>query len=151
MTINPYEQRLISALLLKSSIPNMNNYPLAKKEWKLESISEGVGTCACGKTPIKQLCLLRNTLSGFSLIVGSTCVEKYLEIDCKYLYKDIELAKKNKFVSNKTLEFAIESLVINTWEFNFYNDLRKLSRLSEKQKALLMKINNNILKLIKEL
>jgi hypothetical protein len=128
----------------------MTNYDLAKKEWKLESISSGSGRCACGKNPIKQLCLLRNTLSGFSLIVGSTCVEKYLHIECKYLFKDLEIAKKNGFVSKEGLRFALDSFVINAWQFEFYNDLRKFGKLSEKQQIQLDKINRCILKLLKE-
>ena len=139
------EERLRVETVMRSSVPDWYE---ALKEWYLYDIEEGHGSCACGKTPSKHIVTLSNKVTGNSLIVGSSCVEKFFNIPSSKLFKDIKLLEKDlRFkVSKETLRFAIERDIFSEWDIEFYESILKYGKaLSEKQIAIVIKLNKRIL------
>lgn len=135
------ETRLVEELLGKSA---SNDWEVAKKQWEIAAISIGESTCACGKTPIKFICLMRNVVTGQSAVLGSTCVEKYLGIKCTHVFKDMIVVPEGRFVRVGTLEFANRLGYVNDWEKDCYLSLMEWSKkrdLSEKQCTVRDKVN----------
>lgn len=139
------EIRLIDSLLAKST---STEWDIAKLEWELTQITVGSDTCSCGKTSIHRICLLTNVSTLQTAILGSTCVEKYLYINCEHIFKDVEKGFGNRFVKLTTLEFAYSRKYISEWEFNVYNNLRSWKKLSDKQKVIRDKVNSRVSKLL---
>lgn len=139
------EIRLIDSLLAKS---RDTEWDIAKLEWELTQITVGTGTCSCGKTPIHRICLLTNVSTAQTAILGSTCVEKYLYINCEHIFKDVEKGFGDRFVKLATLEFAYSRGYVTEWEFNVYQDLRSWRKLSEKQKGVRDKVNSRVGRLL---
>lgn len=149
MTSN--EKQLISILLSKSS---SGNWEVAKLQWEISGIHIGEDTCSCGKTPIKFICQMRNTVTGNTAILGSTCVEKYLSIKCTMVFKDMLVNPVGRFVKLDTLDFAHRLKYVNDWEYNCYLDLQKWAKrkpLTIKQEAVRDKVNNNIARLLESI
>jgi hypothetical protein len=139
------EVRLVEGLLSRSSSPS---WDIAKLEWELAAITIGINSCICGKNPIKYICLLTNSHTNETAILGSTCVEKYLNISCDTIFKDMEKDVTNRFVKIDTLKFAYARGYVNDWEYEVYQDLQKWKKLSAKQKGLRDTINLRIKKLL---
>ena len=81
-----HEKRVVIKLAFHSDIVNdegeIRQYEEFKQDWKYEqSIYGEADTCAlCGKYPIVENCVLTNNVNGETLIVGNTCVTRYIEI-----------------------------------------------------------------------
>lgn len=82
------ERRQVINLAKESAIldsaGNLRTYGDFKQDWAFDkSIYEhGMGTCAlCGKTNIREQCVLRDEKRNKRIIVGNSCVERYIDID----------------------------------------------------------------------
>lgn len=140
--INIYEQRLMEAILSKSK---SQIYKEAKLEWHVASIRIGNYQCACGKNPIKKLCFLYNKVTYDYLIVGSSCVKKYLNIDTNQYFKEIELLRKGKLLGRHYFSLIADSANLSEWERGFYENMYEFNRISSKQQTIIDKINTKIL------
>lgn len=146
--MNRNEEKLVTELLGKSA---SNDWEVAKKQWEIGAIHIGEDTCACGKKPIKFICHMRNTVTGQTAILGSTCVEKYLDIKCTHVFKDMIVVPVGRFVRVETLEFAHRLGYVNDWERDCYLSLIAYSKrrdLSEKQCKVRDKVNVKVGRLL---
>lgn len=145
MTKNEKELR---AQILARSV-NQSDFDIAKKEWILKRVYYGTGSCLCGHTPIAKLCQLHNKLNHQDVIVGSTCVQKFIGIKTESLFSDYIYIKKDiqAFVGKLLIQYLFEAGIINEWEKEFLLSTfgKKFERLSEKQQAKRIQINNKIL------
>lgn len=126
-----------------------NNFDEAKKEWILERVYKGLGVCLCGHSPIRKLCVLRNTKNNEKTIVGSSCVQKFIGIKTEHLFKSYELIVKNPeaYLDLLFIEYLFKHDVINEWEYEFLKSTfrKKFEWLSEKQKDKRLQINRKII------
>lgn len=82
-----YERRVIRNLAKKSRIVDIDlgtirPYEEFSKDWKYtKSVFGRTHKCGlCGHAPLKENCVLVNEESGEELLVGNTCVHRYIEI-----------------------------------------------------------------------
>ena len=126
-----------------------DNFDEAKNEWILERVYKGLGVCLCGHSPIRKLCVLRNTKNNEKTIVGSSCVQKFIGIKTEHLFKSYELIVKNPeaYLDLLFIEYLFKHDVINEWEYEFLKSTfrKKFEWLSEKQKDKRLQINRKII------
>ncbi len=126
-----------------------DNFEEAKKEWILERVYKGLGVCLCGHSPIRKLCVLRNTKNNEKTIVGSSCVQKFIGIKTEHLFKSYELIVKNPeaYLDLAFIDYLFKHDVINEWEYEFLKSTfrKKFEWLSEKQKDKRLQINRKII------
>lgn len=162
-------KRLIDVVINKSQ---SKDWDIAVKEWYCKSNFKNNGVCECGHSIIENY-IIKNKVNDNELIVGSTCVKKFnnLEMD-QYVdeverkYKDVlklqRLKAKEELKYNKLKQDQIDSKIpmsvrkqylqkrydigiINKFEFDFYNSIYWKINLTDKQQSLKLKINNKIL------
>lgn len=143
--MNKYEERLTTELLARSM---SKDWDTAKTEWFLHHVMEGVSTCICGKNPIQKICILENKYNKDQVILGSTCVEKYMFIKCEHIFTDMAALRKGRFVKLATLDYAKSRGFVNDWEYGFYLNLQKFKKLSEKQMEKFDSISRRLEKLL---
>ena len=82
-----YEKRIVKSMTAESRIVELNGSIRAfddfKNDWRYDrSVYGTTDTCGvCGKHPIKENCVLVDDHTGQELIVGNTCVHRYIEIE----------------------------------------------------------------------
>jgi len=122
----------------------------AKQEWDFTYayMSEEFQTCLCGHYPIREICVLRNSVNGNETEVGNCCVNKFLGIEsANKIFISIKRIKDDysKSMSSEVLDYLIEKHAITQFEFDFYADILRKRNLSEKQFALKKKINQKLI------
>lgn len=122
----------------------------AKLEWILDHVYDDneFQTCLCGHYPIKEICVLKNTLNRRNATVGNCCVKKFMEnIDSDSLFKGAKKIKKDagKSINEALLNYAKERGWINDWEHKFYKNIIGKRKLTLKQRTCKEKVNNKIL------
>lgn len=126
-----------------------DNFEEAKLEWILERVYKGLGVCLCGHSPIRNLCVLRNTKNNEKTIVGSSCVQKFIGIKTEHLFKSYELIVKNPeaYLDLLFIEYLFKHDVINEWEYEFLKSTfrKKFEWLSEKQRTKRIQINKKVI------
>ena len=127
----------------------------AVQEWEIVDFEEDkdmLSSCLCGKEHIKYLYTIENKTTGIILNpVGSKCIQKFDRDDMKdqiNIYerlfklvnarrdnKFIELKGKEKYFSNKLLDYLLEQDAINTGRHKTLKQLfNKRNELTDKQK-----------------
>lgn len=124
-------------------------------EWELFAVYQGLSNCLCGQKHIKNICVIENKLTDKSVIVGSSCVEKFFGIPTENLFKDLKKLKENlssldHTVKEFTVKFAHKANLISDWELEFYRSILTWTKLSEKQKNRRFIINQKIVNLLKD-
>ncbi len=73
-----YNFRALSAEILSRS--RAKDWPSASREWTLIDIykAEDDQTCLCQHFPIREICVVRNTLTKIEVEVGNVCVKRFL-------------------------------------------------------------------------
>lgn len=113
----------------------------AVKEWNLKYTYIHDTNCICGKA-IKNCCVIQNKVNNKELVVGSTCVKKFLGIENVHLFKTHKI--KNKY-NIHYIGHIKEKGFISNWEESFLISLTKFKTVSKKQEEVLIKIHNNVL------
>lgn len=130
------------------SLSDSDNWHDARSEWDLYEIykSDSLEECPCG-TPIREICVLLNHKNGNQTEVGNVCVNKFLKLPSVKLFQSVRyvLEHAGGSFSEELLEYAHNKRMINDWELNFYQDIRKKRSLSGKQKQKKLQINEKIL------
>lgn len=124
----------------------------AKTEWKLRSVqySDEPNNCICDH-PIHKLCWIENKHNRNKLLVGSTCVTKFINKNLMVDKLFIGLDKLNKNEDDGcpkiVYNYAHEQGYINDWERSFIESLgnRYGVNLTEKQLEHRQKIHQKIL------
>jgi hypothetical protein len=128
------------------------NWEAAKTEWRLDRVEEvGDGyDCMCSKKNIHRLCHMRNAETENTAVVGSCCVEKFLDQRSGLIFDCLKrLRKKPESAMNATtLSWEVEKGFLTEWEEIFYADTQRKRKLSEKQEAKRTQINRKFLQKI---
>ncbi len=122
----------------------------AKDEWNFEYAyqSEEPQTCLCGHTPIKNICVIKNTENDNETEVGNCCINKFLGIEKgNKIFDSIKRLKDDlsKSMSAEVLEYLNEKKVISEFEYDFYTDTIRKRVLSQKQLDIRERINQKLL------
>lgn len=146
------ERGLMSQEKLREHILKMSHsevWDVAVREWFLDSIfiADEAQTCPCGQFPIKEICVLSNRLNYNSTEVGNVCVQKFLKLPSKKLFKSVGVVSEDRLasLSIEMLELAVKNWQVTNWEYEFYSDIRRKRNLSDKQAEIKRRINNKIL------
>jgi hypothetical protein len=127
----------------------------AKREWELDHVyfADTPGTCLCGKTPIREHCVLVNRANSNRAVVGSCCVKKFLPgLSSSRIFAGLRrVARSTGAALNEAcIEYAHSKGYINDWERTFYLDTIRKRKLSRKQHAKRVEINERVLALVGE-
>lgn len=121
----------------------------AIKEWILVGvhISEEPETCLCGHTPIKEMCELLNKVTWNTAYVGNVCVTKFIRIPTNRIFSCVRKITKDPSagLNNDLAQYAYQRDWLNEWEITFTEQTKRKRSLSDKQRAVRIKINNKIL------
>ena len=125
--------------LLKERVVELSeatNWNLANTEWVLYDLyKEEKGTCLCGKYPIINQCILTNHFNNNQITVGSSCVNKFFNINTEKYFRNIIEVQQDEtvYMMPEILELIRRRNLINSWQLEFYLDIMKYKKLTEKQ------------------
>jgi hypothetical protein len=130
----------------------------AAREWVLDHVffsePDDPGTCLCGHYPIVEHCVLRNCKNGNKAIVGNVCVHRFMGIPTDQLFTSLKRIAQNRELALhvRMVYYAKNNGWLNDWEVQFYCNTLKMTRrqLSEKQLALRIRINELVLRKVRE-
>lgn len=125
------------------------NWDLAKLEWKLIEVYKETDPlfCLCGHSPINEICVLLNFKNKKEVIVGNCCVNKFIGLESDKIFQAVNRIVKNinSALNIETLNHAYKKRWINDWEKNFYVDIMRKKKMTEKQKSKKVEINRLVL------
>lgn len=136
------------------ALSNADDWEEAKKEWNLYRVyeSDNPQTCLCGHYPIINICVLYNVENKNTTEVGNECVKKFFKIElADAIIKSIKKIKADisKSINIETIDYLHSKQCINDWEYGFYKNIKAKRKLSDKQMAIKIKINNRFLQFTK--
>jgi hypothetical protein len=127
-----------------------SDWESARREWNLEEIqdSRDPQTCACGHTPIRKLCYIRNLMNSNKLLVGSCCVKNFLGIRSDLIFSALDRVRRDltTALNREALRFGFDQGWINSWELDFYMDTCRKRKMSDRQLIKRMEINELFVK-----
>lgn len=136
------EYRLTEEII---KLSNASVWDLAKLEWVLDRVywEDTPDTCLCGHFPIKEICIIRNNGNQNTATVGNCCVKKFIGLPSDKIFQAIKRVQKDieKSLNVEAVEHAHSKGWINTWERDFYVDIMRKRKLSEKQLAKKVQVN----------
>lgn len=125
------------------------DWEMAKKEWRLISISEAEEpeTCLCGHFPIRELCSISNKITGNTIDVGNVCVKRFIGLRSDLIFSAIKRIRKDltKSLGPDATVLFFEKGVISQWEYQFQQNTMLKRNLSPKQLDARMNINKKVL------
>lgn len=141
----------MSEYKLTQAIINLSQstiWDAAKLEWKLHEIYEAdePETCLCGHFPIIEICLIVNTKNSNQVAVGNCCVKKFIGLPSDKIFQAIKRVRKDneKSLNAEAIEHAYNKGWVNDWEKDFYLDVMRKRKLTEKQLEKKIKINEKL-------
>lgn len=129
----------------------------AKKEWvPFDFYCDNSGTlgCCCGKLPIINICVIKHLVSDDTLIVGNCCITKFMDLPISNkIFTSLTKLRKDisKSLNIDVIHYLKEINIINDYEYQFYLDRKNKRKLTDKQKAFKIKINQKFLNWICEI
>jgi hypothetical protein len=144
---NPW--RLVPEILARSVA---SRWPEAREEWHLDRVYIGTpGRCLCGHRIVEH-CEIFNSANGNRATVGSCCVKRFLGIPSGSIFAGLRRIARNTgaALNEAVIEHASERGWINAWEEQFYRDTIRKRKLSQKQRAKRLEINQRVLVLVGE-
>ena len=144
------DKKKLEAIVTSRSVAS--NFDDARTEWRLTSVeySDSPSNCICDH-PIHKLCWIENKNNKNKLLVGSTCVTKFINKNLMVDKLFIGLDKLNRAEDDGcpkiVYNYAHEQGYINDWERSFVESLgnRYGVNLTEKQLENRLKIHIKIL------
>jgi hypothetical protein len=145
----PY--RLVEEIIARSVTSTWRE---AKLEWELDYIikADTPGSCLCGHPNITEQCVLVNRKNANKVIVGSVCVTRFIGLPSDNLFASLRRIAKNRMavLGVEAIEYAYGRGWISTWEHGFYLDTCSKRKLSKRQKAKRVEINELVLQMVRE-
>lgn len=134
--------------LFKYSVSTDLNNMLA--EWEITKIKkdyENENYCICTH-PITELVYIQNKLNGNELIIGNCCMDKIGKVPERMTNNLFRLKKDiTKSMNRDLIDFIQQKYnLLTKWEFNFYLDIMKKRKLSDRQMEIKQKINQKVIK-----
>lgn len=124
------------------------NFDIAKKEWILigVQIHSCSIVCPCGK-PIKEMCYIKNKVTGKKTYVGNVCINQFLEIKTDNLFQGLKRILKDGTANpnEAVIEYAYKFGYIYENEYKFLLSTKNKRKLTDKQQSWKNKINWRIL------
>jgi hypothetical protein len=145
---NAHDLTLLQRVVKENSVSK--NWNEIVKEWYLSHVfKQANGKCICG-VAIVDHCIIKNLITGTTLTVGNTCVEKFnpeLAYISKPLFRAMsDMGKNTKTrASGKLLEYCIEKRILDTKWAEVYISFGRKRKLSVKQEDLISNLNKSIL------
>lgn len=134
--------RLMAAIL---DLSEASDWDEARKEWDLQEVyfTEVPGTCLCSHFPIIEHCLIGNRLNGNEATVGNVCVTRFIGLPSSTIFAAFKrIAVDPKCALNlQAITFAHGKYWLTDWEREFSIDTMKKRKLSPKQLAIRIRIN----------
>ncbi|MDD3878151.1 MAG: hypothetical protein PHT69_16145 [Bacteroidales bacterium] len=131
-------------------LSNSQFWDKAKLEWCFEYAyySEENETCLCGHSPIRNICVIKNTENENITEVGNCCINKFLGIkDANKIFTSIKKLKENisNSMSKEALVYLKSNNQLNSFEYSFYHSIIRKKILSDKQQDIKLKINRKFI------
>jgi hypothetical protein len=125
-----------------------DSWDAAKREWDLLRVcfADGPVWCACGH-PISECCLIVNRLNGNQVVVGNVCVEQFIGLPSERLFAALRriIADIGAALNAEAIEHAYREGWLTSWEATFYRDTKGRCKLSTRQRAIRVQINQKVL------
>lgn len=141
-----YNFAVLSAEILKLS--RASDWEAARKEWALVDVYEAdePETCLCEHFPIREICVIRNSVTGSVAEVGNVCVKRFLGIRSDLIFSALKRIKKDlhKSLNTDAIVFFYQAKAINDWEYRFLQDTKDKRNLSVAQVRTRQKLNQRI-------
>lgn len=141
----------LTSEIIKRSVAR--TWDQAKLEWSLLEVYEAdePETCLCGHYPIIELCIIQNRLNDCQATVGNCCVKRFVGLPSDEIFQGVKRVRKDtsKSLNTEAIEHAFTRGWITPWEHNFYLDVMRKRRLTFKQKAKKLQINELVLQKMK--
>jgi hypothetical protein len=142
-------ERLKSFILQRSFAPE---WEVARKEWTLRDVfqAETPDTCPCGHTPIMEICVIKNRITGAVAEVGNVCVKRFLGFRSDLIFTGIKRVRADSYASLNadSASFFYDRGVLNDWEYRFTTNTMRKRVLSGKQADKRFQINQKVLRFI---
>jgi hypothetical protein len=146
-------KKLVNAIVESSE---SKNFELACKEWTLfyTYIDDEITHCKCGQQ-IKERCFITNVKNNNELMVGNSCIKKFINEEIgetvKSIHVGLKFIQKNEFdrhAPDALMDDALSRNFINLWEVNFKKSIAGSTqrKLSNAQLRTLQSINAKLLK-----
>ncbi|MGA2302400.1 MAG: hypothetical protein ABSG77_17105 [Candidatus Acidiferrum sp.] len=137
----------LTSEIIKRSVAR--TWDKAKLEWSLLDVYEAdePETCLCGHYPIVELCVIQNRLNGGQATVGNCCVKKFVGLPSDEIFQGVKRVRKDKSKSlnPEAINHAFERGWIDSGQHDFYLNVMRKRRLTFKQKAKKLQINELVL------
>ena len=135
-------------VILEHSISD--DFIIAAREWDPVWYDEDEtcdSECICGKKHIKELNAIVNRFNGTELVVGSECINYFMDLDTTNVFKRLgEIKKDFRLPMTPKLLTAISRLnILNDWELTFYENTSRKRNLSAKQMNWRITINKKVI------
>src|SRR5262249_3168608 len=131
------------------NLSRATDWETARKEWALTEIYEADEdeTCLCEHFPIREICVIRNTVTGLSTEVGNVCVKRFLGIRSDLIFAAIKRIKSdlNKILNTDSAVFFFRRGIITAWEYSFLQNTARKRSPTAKQMAMRISINRKVL------
>jgi hypothetical protein len=132
------------------ALSNSKDWDNAKLEWNFEYAYQNPNfqSCLCGHYPIKNICVIKNLKNSSKTEIGNCCVKKFLGIlEGDNFFNSIKKIKidLSKRMHKDVLYYLYEKKVLNQFEYEFYMDTIRKIKLSEKQLAIRVRINQKFI------
>lgn len=131
---------LIKGVLARSV---SKHWVAAKREWVVVGLYRDVegDTCICGHNPINNISVVQNKENGDYALVGSECVNEFLNLDLAPVFDFMKVADEDKSISLKAARTAYAMNVITDWELDFVADTYRKRKLTIRQLGIRRRIN----------
>jgi len=122
----------------------------ARLEWEVDEVFDvdpgNPGTCLCGHHPIIEHCVLVNRRNGNHTVVGNVCVKKFLSLSADTMFEAFKRIRRDcsRSLNAKAIEYARRKGWVNDWERRFLLDTMRKRKLSERQRAKRLQINERL-------
>jgi hypothetical protein len=137
----------LQAEILKLS--SAKDWPSARREWKLSTVyrADQDETCLCGHHPIRQVCLITNSVNGSRTEVGNVCVKRFLGLRSDRVFQGLRRIGKDQSKSlNDDVLVLFHSLNMFTRrEYEFLQDTRRKRVLTSRQRTWRIELNKRVL------
>lgn len=131
----------------------------AKHEWALDHVEvldahehAEPATCPCGHHPILELCWIRNIKNGNLTFVGNVCVKRFMGMPADTVAEGFKriMGNTEKALGAAAVEFAHAQGWISDWEKTFCLDTCRKRKLTGRQLAKRVEVNQQLLHLLRE-
>jgi hypothetical protein len=136
------------------ALSEASDWEVARKEWSLVAVHEAdePQTCLCGHHPIIEICGISNRVTKTNTEVGNRCVRRFLGIRSDLIFAAIRKIQNDitKSLNTDAITFFRQRRLLTAWEYGFLQDTMRKRHLSEAQLASRQRINEKVLKAIKQ-